>query len=575
MIEIGHLANLYNVESGDINVNGVLDMHHANGYSGYGEMFPQSYSYNLSTTVEEGETPYKIIDNRDKSETSVDVQRQNDVEQQKSQYKRNISAHSASQPNYLINVNGDVLDMKHANGYCGYGEMFPHSYLYNLSTTAQEREIPCKIIDNRDKSETSVDVQRQNDVEQQEPRHKHNVESGDINVNGDVLDMKPVNGYSGYGEMFPRSHLYNLSTTVQEGETSCNIGDNRDKSETSVDVQRQNDVEHQEPPYKHNISAHTASQHNDSKLYGKIYATEKRHKCDLCDYCSKTSGSLKMHKLIHTGERPHKCDLCDYSAAHSGDLKTHKLIHTGERPYKCDLCDYSTTQAGDLKKHKLIHTGVKPYKCDVCDYRASQKGTLKKHKLIHTGERPYECDLCDYSTTESGNLTRHKLKHTGVKPYKCDLCDYSTKLKGHLKTHKLKHTGVKPYKCDSCAFSASRKGTLNRHQLIHTGEKPYKCDLCDYCSKTSRDLNRHKLIHTGEKPYKCDLCDYSTSRKGHLKDHQRIHTGERPYKCDLCDYSTITSTKSEESSTKTFRGETFEMWFMWIQHCIFCSSQMA
>ena len=330
MIEIGDLANLYNVESGDKMVNGVLDMHHANGYSGYGEMLPHSYSYNLSTTVQEGETPCKIIDNRDKSETSVDVQRQNDVEQQKSQYKRNISAHTASQPNYLINGNGDVLDMKHANGYSGYSEAFSQSHSFNT---------------------------------------------------------------------------YNFKTVVQEGETSCKIIDNGDKSKTSVDVQTQNDVEQQEPWHNHNISAPTASQSNDYRLSEKIYATEKRHKCDLCDYCSKTSGALKMHKLIHSGERP----------------------------YKCDLCDYSTTQAGDLKKHKLIHSGVKPYKCDVCDYRASQKGTLKKHKLIHTGERPYECDLCDYSTTESGNLTRHKLKHTGVKPYKCDLCDYSTKLKGHLK----------------------------------------------------------------------------------------------------------------------------------------------
>ena len=104
MIEIGHLANLYNVESGDINVNGVLDMKHANGYSGNSEAFSHSHRfnmYNFKTAVQEGETSCNIGDNRDKSETSVDVQRQNHVEHQEPQYKRNIFTHTASQPNYL------------------------------------------------------------------------------------------------------------------------------------------------------------------------------------------------------------------------------------------------------------------------------------------------------------------------------------------------------------------------------------------------------------------------------------------------------------------------------------------
>ena len=98
MIEIGDLANLYNVELSDINVNGdimnhVLDMKHENGYSEYStEMFPHSHRFNvyeLPTTVREGETQSGIGEDRD---------------------------------------NNKRLDI---NGYSGYSEMFHHSHRFS------------------------------------------------------------------------------------------------------------------------------------------------------------------------------------------------------------------------------------------------------------------------------------------------------------------------------------------------------------------------------------------------------------------------------------------------------------
>ena len=146
-----------------------------------------------------------------------------------------------------------------------------------------------------------------------------NGESGDININGDLMnqvsDVKHANGYSGYSEVFSHSHRFNaydLPTTVREGKTQSEIDEDRDKHERSLDVQKRKQLEHQ-GSYKPNSFADTASENDYIKLNEMIYyPTKKRHECDLCDYSTKNYGNLMQHKLIHTGKKPYKCDLCDF-----------------------------------------------------------------------------------------------------------------------------------------------------------------------------------------------------------------------------------------------------------------------
>ena len=246
------------------------------------------------------------------------------------------------------------------------------------------------------------------------------VESGDINVNGDllnqVLDMKYTNRHSGYGETFPQSHrfnMFNLPTTVHEGETPCKIGDKEDKNKTSVDVQRRKYAEHQEP-HEPNICAdiHVASEPNYLKINERIYQTEGRHKCDLCDYSSKWSTHLKAHKLLHTGKKPYTCDECDYSATRADHLKSHKLVHAGKKPYKCDICNFSFKRKGDLQRHKRIHSGESRYRCDLCAYSCARSDEFTEHKMVHSGEKPYACSLCEFSSKRKGDLKRHLLIHS-------------------------------------------------------------------------------------------------------------------------------------------------------------------
>ena len=145
-----------------------------------------------------------------------------------------------------------------------------------------------------------------------------------------------------------RFNMYNLPTTVHEGDTSCKMSDNKDENKTSLDIHRRKHAEHQES-YKHNICADTASRPNYLVLNEMKYTTGRRHKCDLCDYSSSRSKHLQAHKLLLTGEKPYKCNLCDFRLTQAGNLKVHKVIHTEEKPYKCDLCHFSFKLKGDLK----------------------------------------------------------------------------------------------------------------------------------------------------------------------------------------------------------------------------------
>jgi uncharacterized Zn-finger protein len=40
------------------------------------------------------------------------------------------------------------------------------------------------------------------------------------------------------------------------------------------------------------------------------------------------------HEKIHVGEKSHKCNLCNYATIDSGSLKKHKRVHSDERPFQ-------------------------------------------------------------------------------------------------------------------------------------------------------------------------------------------------------------------------------------------------
>ena len=71
-------------------------------------------------------------------------------------------------------------------------------------------------------------------------------------------------------------------------------------------------------------------------------------------------------KKKDNSEKRHKCEQCEYATSRASHLKRHVLgVHKKLKNFKCEKCEYAASQAGDLKKHVLlVHDKIKSYKCE-------------------------------------------------------------------------------------------------------------------------------------------------------------------------------------------------------------------
>ncbi|KXJ81299.1 hypothetical protein RP20_CCG020550 [Aedes albopictus] len=77
-----------------------------------------------------------------------------------------------------------------------------------------------------------------------------------------------------------------------------------------------------------------------------------------------------------------------------------------EKKYKCNQCDFASRIPGHLKRHLLVHSGRKPFQCPHCEYSCNNIENLRKHVIStskHKGKFLYECRYCP-ATTDSGEV---------------------------------------------------------------------------------------------------------------------------------------------------------------------------
>ena len=154
---------------------------------------------------------------------------------------------------------------------------------------------------------------------------------------------------------------------------------------------------------------------------------QERLECSVLG-CGKSFGrhaDLERHMRMHNSDKRFKCDQCEYSTVDQGHLAVHKRTHTPDDRFACDEpgCDYVAVDTRMLAAHKNKHTGDKPWVCtwEGCDKAFAGQSAMIQHRKSHTGQAVFVCEICGASLTHAGNLRRHKnRKHPGWREAEAD-----------------------------------------------------------------------------------------------------------------------------------------------------------
>uniref|UniRef100_A0A1A9X339 C2H2-type domain-containing protein n=1 Tax=Glossina brevipalpis TaxID=37001 RepID=A0A1A9X339_9MUSC len=139
------------------------------------------------------------------------------------------------------------------------------------------------------------------------------------------------------------------------------------------------------------------------------------HRCAHCGALFSQLKSLRGH-FCKNRETQLQCDVCQKSVSSRASLKLHMLTHCdSDKRYKCQNCDYSTNDHNAYRRHKMSHEQKKMYQCPYCDYKSVQSVAYQKHmhqkhpnqvdSVIH------KCSQCLFSTINRTLLTVHQAKH--------------------------------------------------------------------------------------------------------------------------------------------------------------------
>ncbi|XP_052864120.1 zinc finger protein 184 [Anopheles cruzii] len=94
----------------------------------------------------------------------------------------------------------------------------------------------------------------------------------------------------------------------------------------------------------------------------------------ICTTCGKTFAN--RHALRHEDtDKKYKCDQCEFACRLPGSLKRHLLVHSGQKPFSCPHCDYSCNAIENLRKHVIStarHLGRFLYECKICAPEAAE-----------------------------------------------------------------------------------------------------------------------------------------------------------------------------------------------------------
>ena len=132
--------------------------------------------------------------------------------------------------------------------------------------------------------------------------------------------------------------------------------------------------------------------------------------------CNEDSFDKKLTKLEkQLSDKKFKCDQCNYEAKTENALKNHTSkkhqqitdVDDNIYPKECALCDIVLNSNKDMKKHMRTHSfNYVTFKCALCDFIGGEQIEMEIHNARLHSEKN-ECALCDFEGTNLETIDIH------------------------------------------------------------------------------------------------------------------------------------------------------------------------
>jgi uncharacterized Zn-finger protein len=133
------------------------------------------------------------------------------------------------------------------------------------------------------------------------------------------------------------------------------------------------------------------------------------------------------------------------SSSNTGNRKSRFVRKEGyEYRFECDVCDYGTDNSTSIKRHEENHAGVR-YLCPTCSREFTENGSLQQHvRNVHDMRKDFECPECLLMFGEASDLKKHRESVHEYVRHECPMaeCDKSYTSRGACVTHiRTEHGG--------------------------------------------------------------------------------------------------------------------------------------